>query len=83
MRTTSKPCPSCGTSIRCCECPGAETLLRLLRDGGEVVSSALCSEPEIVQARALGWMWVDADGFGYVYREAAAMDERSVGKREL
>lgn len=52
----------------------AETLLRLLRDGGEVVSSALCSEPEIVQARALGWMWVDPDGFGYVYRERRTIE---------
>lgn len=44
-----------------------EKLLNLLKTGGKVVSSAHCSELEIAQAQSCGRMFIDQDGFGFVY----------------
>lgn len=52
----------------------AERLLQRLRDGGEIVSTAQCSEAEIVVARAAGRIWVDDAGFGYLYRIKSSLD---------
>ena len=45
----------------------ADSILRLLRQGGLIVSSGDLSVEAIAAARACGRMTVDADGFGYVY----------------
>jgi hypothetical protein len=43
-------------------------LLMKLRAGGSIVSSAACTASEILFARADHRMFVDKDGYGYVYR---------------
>lgn len=45
----------------------AASLLRLLRQGGSIVSSGDLPAEAIAAARACGRMTVDDDGFGYVY----------------
>ena len=42
-------------------------LFEKLKYGGKIVSSAKCTPLEIAQARACGVMFIDEDGFGYVY----------------
>lgn len=44
------------------------TLLMQLRHGGSIVSATSCTAGEIMLARADRRMFVDKDGFGYVYR---------------
>lgn len=44
-----------------------EELFKKLRNGGAIVSTNDLSETEIAEARACNRMWVDEDGFGYVY----------------
>ena len=51
-------------------------LLMKLQHGGAIVSSAACSVDEIDLARAQGRMFVDKDGFGYVYRPRAEEPRR-------
>lgn len=46
----------------------AEALLKMLRNGGSIVSTNLLSYKAIANADAEGRMFVDLDGFGYVYR---------------
>lgn len=41
--------------------------LALLKNGGVMVSSADCTPDEISDARKQGHLWVDFQGFGYVY----------------
>ena len=43
-------------------------LLTKLRYGGRIVSSAACTAAELTIARAERCMYVDKDGFGYVYQ---------------
>lgn len=47
-------------------------LLMRVRERGYIVSSSRCSTEEIAIARAEGRLFVDRDGFGYVYRTDAA-----------
>jgi hypothetical protein len=42
-------------------------LFELLKSGGKIVSSASCTELEIAQARSCDRMYVDKNGFGFVY----------------
>jgi hypothetical protein len=49
-----------------------EGFLKKLRDGGNVVSSNDCSEAEVAYAQACGRIYVDEDGFGYIYRPKPA-----------
>lgn len=44
-----------------------EKLFNLLRNGGRIISSAHCTEYQIAQAQACGRMYIDKDGFGFVY----------------
>ena len=44
--------------------------IQKLRDGGVIISTNDMSAEEISEARAGGRMFVDADGFGYVYLES-------------
>lgn len=39
----------------------------LIANGGKIVPSNECSDLEIAQARACGRMYVDKDGFGFIY----------------
>lgn len=48
--------------------PTSDELLRMLRNGGVIVSSGDCSPLEIAQARTCRRMHVDGMGCGYVYR---------------
>lgn len=54
------------------ETSAAFALLKLLRDGGHIVSSAAVSSEVIAAARGETMMMVDNDGFGYVYRPTPA-----------
>ena len=45
-----------------------DLLARLVDQGGAVVSSGVCSEMEIADARARGDFYVDGAGIGYVIR---------------
>jgi len=45
----------------------AEQLLALLKHGGKIVSSNDLTAAAIAAAQACSRMYVDADGFGYVY----------------
>jgi len=42
-------------------------LLEKLKFGGKIVSTGGCNISEIAQARADGRMYVDEDGFGFIY----------------
>lgn len=44
-----------------------ENLFELLKIGGKIVSSAKCSPLEIANAQATNRMYVDQNGFGYIY----------------
>jgi len=48
--------------------PSLITFVIQLRNGGSIISSSACDETEIAVARACGRMYVDGEGFGYVYR---------------
>lgn len=48
-------------------------MLRLVAEGGWLVSSARCSEQEIAWARAENRMFVDRGGIGYIVRPAASL----------
>lgn len=45
----------------------AEDLMRRLLDGGSIVSSATLSASSIALARSADRLWVDTEGYGYVY----------------
>lgn len=45
-----------------------EFLHRLMTNGGAIVSSNMCSDMEIADARLRGDFYVDVDGLGYVLR---------------
>ena len=42
-------------------------LFELLKSGGKIVSSASCTVLEISEARSSNRMYVDKNGFGFVY----------------
>jgi hypothetical protein len=42
-------------------------LFELLKSGGKIVSSASCTVLEISEARSCDRMYVDKEGFGFVY----------------
>lgn len=45
-----------------------EDLFRMLaKDGGKIISSNDCNELEIAQARACRRMWVNSEGFGFIW----------------
>lgn len=45
-----------------------ENLFTLLKEkGGRIVSSNDCSPVEIAEARACDRMFIDEDGFGFIY----------------
>jgi hypothetical protein len=46
----------------------ADILAQLVNERGALVSSANCTESEIVAARAFGRFFVTADGLGFVLR---------------
>ena len=52
-----------------------ELLARLIARGGAIVSSGVCSEMEIADARARGDFYVDAKHLGYVLRLKAWVDK--------
>lgn len=52
-----------------------ELLARLVDRGGAIVSSGVCSEMEIADARARGDFYVDSKGLGYVLRLKAWVDK--------
>lgn len=39
----------------------------LIRQGGKIISSNDCNPLEILDAQADHRMWVDKDGFGFIY----------------
>jgi hypothetical protein len=43
-------------------------LEKLKSEGGAIVTSDMCSEIEMAEARVTGRWWVDEDGIGYVLR---------------
>jgi hypothetical protein len=42
-------------------------LFQKLKNGGKIVSSASCTELEIAQAKACGRIYVDEQGYGFIY----------------
>ena len=48
--------------------PTLYDLLMMLRTGGTLIADAGCSTDEFIAARREGRMFVDEDGFGYVYK---------------
>lgn len=52
-----------------------DLLARLVARGGAIVSSGVCSEMEIADARARGDFYVDAKHLGYVLRLKAWVDK--------
>lgn len=54
-------------------------LLMKLRGGGQIVSGRDCTADEIERARLMGRLYVDRDGYAYVYRPPNVAPRRPPG----
>jgi len=57
-------------------------LFELLKSGGKIVSSASCTELEIAQARSCDRMYVDKNGFGFVYFPSQSNADRLTAEQK-
>ena len=57
-------------------------LFQLLKSGGKIISSASCTELEIAEACSCNRMYVDKDGFGFVYFPSRVRKKQSAEQKE-